>query len=85
MKYLGILIVTKKSTPAQTGCWQQAIQKRLTEEDFKLTQISRKLRVEEFDELRKGKNKVWHGKLAGKLLVDVLEADLMEVEKAAVS
>lgn len=65
--------------------WQQAIQKRLTEEDFKLAQISRKLRVEEFDELRKGKNKVWHGKLAGKLLVDVLEADLMEVEKAAVS
>ncbi|MCI5868940.1 MAG: PcfJ domain-containing protein [Dorea sp.] len=65
--------------------WQQAIQKRLTEEDIKLAQISRKLRVEEFDELRKGKNKVWHGKLAGKLLVDVLEADLMEVEKAAVS
>lgn len=65
--------------------WQQAVQKRLTEEDLRLAKISRQLRAGEFAELRKEKKKVWHGKLAGKLLVDVLEADLMEVEKAAVS
>ena len=32
----------------------------------------------EFKELRETKAKIWHGHLAGKLLVDVLEADLME-------
>lgn len=63
--------------------WQQEIQKRLTKEDEELAGISRRLRVEEFKELREEKKKVWHGKLAGKLLVDVLEADLMEVEAAA--
>lgn len=39
--------------------------------------------MEEFRELREEKKKVWHGKLAGKLLADVLEADLMEVGQAA--
>jgi len=29
--------------------------------------------------LRKNGNQVWHGRLAGKLLVDVLEADFMAV------
>ena len=28
--------------------------------------------------MRETKAKIWHGHLAGKLLVDVLEADLME-------
>ena len=63
--------------------WQQEVQKRLTKEDEELAGISRRLRIEEFKELREEKKKVWHGKLAGKLLVDVLEADLMEVEAAA--
>jgi len=58
--------------------WQRAIRKRLTEEDFILARESARLREEEFKELRKTKAKVWHGHLAGKLLVDVLEADLME-------
>lgn len=63
--------------------WQQEVQKRLTKEDEELAGISRQLRMEEFKELREEKKKVWHGKLAGKLLADVLEEDLMEVEKAA--
>ncbi len=63
--------------------WQQEVQKRLTKEDKELAGISRSLRIEEFKELREEKKKVWHGKLAGKLLADVLEADLMEVEVAA--
>ncbi len=65
--------------------WQQEVQKRLTEEDRKLAEKSGFLRRREFEELRKEKKKVWHGSLAGKLLVDVLEADLMEAERAAVS
>lgn len=58
--------------------WQQAIRKRLTEEDYSLAKESARLREEEFKELRETKAKIWHGHLAGKLLVDVLEADLME-------
>ena len=34
--------------------------------------------IEEYKQLRKDEKKVWHGKLAGKLLADVLEADFME-------
>lgn len=63
--------------------WQKEVKKRLTKEDEELAGISRRLRIEEFKELREEKKKVWHGKLAGKLLADVLEADLMEVEAAA--
>lgn len=63
--------------------WQQEIQKRLTEEDAELVAVSRRLRAEEFQELREEQKKVWHWKLAGRLLADVLEADLMEVERAA--
>lgn len=58
--------------------WQREIQKRLTEEDFILAKESVRLRNKEFKELRETKAKIWHGHLAGKLLVDVLEADLME-------
>lgn len=58
--------------------WQRAIQKRLTEKDFTLAKESARLREEEFKKLREKKAKIWHGHLAGKLLVDVLEADLME-------
>lgn len=58
--------------------WQRAIRKRLTEEDFILAKESARLRKEEFKKLRETKAKIWRGHLAGKLLVDVLEADLME-------
>ena len=59
--------------------WQQEIQHRLSSDDMKLAEQSAILRVEEFKELRKSQTKIWRGHLAGKLLVDVLEADLMEV------
>ena len=57
----------------------------MTKEDETLAEKSRLLRIEEFRELREEKKKVWHGALAGKLLVEVLEADLMEARKAAMS
>lgn len=61
--------------------WQKKIQKRLSNEDHKLAETSAFLRDKEFKELRENKTKIWHGSLAGKMLVEVLEADLMEVEK----
>ena len=59
--------------------WQQVISQRLTDEDKDLGQKSNELRKKNYEELRKNGNKVWHGKLAGKLLADVLEDDFMQV------
>lgn len=57
--------------------WQREVKKRLNRADKELAAQSAELREKEFQELRKNQTKVWHGALAGKLLVDVLEADLM--------
>ena len=59
--------------------WQQVISQRLTDEDKDLGQKSNELRKKNYEELRKNGNKVWHGKLAGQLLADVLEDDFMQV------
>lgn len=59
--------------------WQQEILKRLSKEDQALGIESARLRIENFQELRRTKTKIRGGHLAGQLLVDVLEADLMEV------
>lgn len=60
--------------------WQQQIQKNLSEEDRRLACESERLRIEEFIKLRKEKVKIWNGRLAGQLLADVLEKDLLEVK-----
>lgn len=57
--------------------WQKHFQKQLTEEEKQLGEKADELRKENYESLRKNGNKVWHGKLAGKLLADVLEADFM--------
>lgn len=57
--------------------WQREVKKRLNRLDKELAAQSAELRKKEFEELRKNQTKVWHGALAGKLLIDVLEADLM--------
>ncbi len=59
--------------------WQQEIKKRLSEEDKELAKKSAEARKKNYTQLRKDKKLVWHGKLQGKLLADVLENDLMEV------
>lgn len=59
--------------------WQLHIQKQLTKEDIERAEESEKLRLQEFEELRSKKAKIWHGDLAGQLLVNVLEADFTEV------
>lgn len=58
--------------------WQKHFKKQLTEEEKLLGEKADELRRENYKNLRKNGNKVWHGRLAGKLLVDVLEADFME-------
>lgn len=58
--------------------WQAEVKKRLTEADRTAAKNSRNVRLREYRELREKKEKVWHGKLAGTLLADVLEADLIE-------
>lgn len=59
--------------------WQQEIKKRLSEKDKTLAKKSADARKKNYSQLRKDKKVVWHGKLQGKLLADVLEGDLMEV------
>lgn len=58
--------------------WQKYFAKQLTKEEKKLGIIADKLRKENYKQLRKDEKKVWHGKYAGQLLADILEADFME-------
>lgn len=61
--------------------WQKIIQKRLSAEDRMLAKVSSALREKEFEDLREKKTRIRGGHLAGKLLVEVLEADLMLAEQ----
>lgn len=58
--------------------WQAAVVKRLTEEDRQAAAVSRVLREQEFEQMRRDNIIIYTGNLAGKRLVDVLTADLME-------
>lgn len=62
--------------------WQKVIAERITEKEKELAKKSKNLRLAEFKELRKNGNRIYNGALAGQLLVDVLEKDLMEIESA---
>ena len=58
--------------------WQQVIKKRLGKKEREYAKKADKARKKNYQELRINQNKVWHGKLKGQLLVDVLEKDFME-------
>lgn len=58
--------------------WQQALKKKLSEEDRKLAEKSDKARKAGYEKLREEKKIIWHGRLQGTLLVDALEDDFME-------
>lgn len=58
--------------------WQGEVRKRMSQSDMDQAERSKAVRMQEYRDLREKKEKVWHGKLAGKLLADVLEADLIE-------
>ncbi len=59
--------------------WQKQLQKKLRKEDFKLAKISSKKRAQEMEELREKEVRV-HGNFNGKLLADLLQEDLMEIQ-----
>ncbi len=59
--------------------WQTEIKKRLTEEEKSLAREADRKRKKNIAKLRENGNKIWHGRLQGKLLADVLEQDFMEV------
>ncbi|MDO4803350.1 MAG: PcfJ domain-containing protein [Lachnospiraceae bacterium] len=58
--------------------WQKVVRKRISEEDKAAAERSRQIRIAEYKELREKKETVRRGLLAGQLLADVLEADLVE-------
>ena len=58
--------------------WQEVIRGRLTDDDRTKARKSRELREQEFIQLRNDQVKIHTGHLAGRLLVEVLTADLME-------
>lgn len=57
--------------------WQEFFIKKLTKAEKEAGRKADQARIQEYEKLRRDGNKVWHGKLAGKLLADVLEADFM--------
>lgn len=58
--------------------WQKVIAARLTGSDLELAERSRELRKEEFIQMQKDRVIIHTGHLAGRLLAEVLLADLME-------
>ncbi len=58
--------------------WQQVVAQRLTKGDRKKAEVSRVLREKEFEQMRRDNIMIYTGDLAGRRLVDVLTADLME-------
>lgn len=58
--------------------WQHIVAERLTANDRKKAAVSRVLREKEFEQMRKDNVIIHAGHLAGRRLVDVLTADLME-------
>ncbi len=61
--------------------WQKELAKRLSREDRMLAGKSRILRKQEYEELRENQVVINTGHLQGRLLVDVLTADLLENEE----
>lgn len=57
--------------------WQKVFIKRMTKEEKELGVKANQARIEEYAKLREDGNRVWHGRLAGQLLADVLEDDFM--------
>ncbi len=58
--------------------WRKEIARRVGPAEKAAAEVSREKRLLEFEELRRGGNIIRNGRLAGKLLVEVLEADFKE-------
>ena len=64
--------------------WRSEISKRVGQAEREAAAVSREKRLREFEELRRNGNIIRNGKLAGKLLVEVLEADFKEYNEETV-
>lgn len=60
--------------------WQKYFCKKLTKAEKEQGKKADQARRQEYEKLRADGNRVWHGRLAGQLLADVLEQDFMGVE-----
>lgn len=61
--------------------WQSIVQSRMSAAELSFARKSQELRTQEFAELKENGNTIRTGAHAGKLLVDELMKDLMEVER----
>lgn len=58
--------------------WQKEIKKRMGGEEEELAKIADQKRKENYESLKRNGNRIWHGRLQGQLLAEVLEQDFME-------
>lgn len=58
--------------------WQKEVAKRITDTERELSKKSRNARLAEYAQMRQKSLRIARGSLAGQLLADVLEADLIE-------
>ena len=68
----------RSEAKAALALWRREVAKRIGRAELEAAEVSREKRLREFEELRRNGNIIRNGKLAGKLLVEVLEADFAE-------
>ena len=68
----------RSEAKAALALWRREVAKRIGQSEREAAEVSREKRLREFEELRRNGNKIRNGKLAGRLLVEVLEADFKE-------
>lgn len=68
----------RSEAKAALSHWRREVAKRIGKAEREAAEVSREKRLREFEELRRNGNIIRNGKLAGKLLVEVLEADFRE-------
>lgn len=68
----------RSEAKAALALWRREVAKRVGQVEREAAEVSREKRLREFEELRRNGNIIRNGKLAGKLLVEVLEADFRE-------
>ena len=69
---------------AALALWRREVAKRIGEAEREAAEVSREKRLREFEELRRNGNIIRGGKLKGRLLVEVLEADFKEYNEEMV-
>ena len=74
----------RSEAKAALALWRREVAKRIGEAEREAAEVSREKRLREFEELRRNGNIIRGGKLNGRLLVEVLEADFKEYNEEMV-